>query len=74
MTTTTTPTTHKGLSLPCPCCGEVNADVNLNLSEPDNSDSLFECRECSAEFGRSDLEERMARWAAVLRWVADRPS
>lgn len=58
-------TTEKGLQLPCPRCGEPNANMLLHLA---NGES-FTCQECDEELVADELADLLARWAPVLAWL-----
>lgn len=55
--------------LPCPCCGETEATVTLNLA-----DFEFACLDCEATFSREDVETFLRKWGAVLRWLDAAPA
>ncbi len=55
--------------LPCPCCGEGQATISLNLA-----DFEFTCMDCEATFTRDDLEAFLRKWTAVLRWLDGAPT
>lgn len=61
---TTTTTTARGTQLPCPCCGERSANIDLHLA-----DATFGCTECGADFTADDVRHLIARWARVLAWL-----
>jgi transcription elongation factor Elf1 len=63
--TTTTP----GLLLPCPCCGDAEAVINLRLS-----DAYFTCGSCENEFTADDVRQFITKWSKVLTWVDAMPS
>lgn len=52
----------KGIQLPCPCCGEKEANISLHLDDMDT----FTCAECEAEFSRADIEAMLEKWGKVL--------
>ena len=67
---TDTPTeATTGLQLPCPCCGQAEANIALELHDMQS----FTCRECDAEFTRADIEALIARWQPVLAWIDTAP-
>ena len=66
----TNTTTERGLQLPCPCCGEANANVSLHLDDCET----FTCRECDAEFTTEDVKQFIARWQPVLAWIDQAPA
>lgn len=57
------------LRLPCPCCGEPDANVYLRLW-----DGGFECQECEVEFEADFVREVWRRWQPVLMWLDARPA
>lgn len=69
--TLTTPPSRR-IQLPCPKCGEPDANVNLYLHES----GLFYCCECEDEFGVEDVHEMLAkfqRWENVFSWLQAMP-
>jgi hypothetical protein len=58
-----------GFTMPCPCCGEAEAAISVNLASLDDPDAAFECRECNTEFGVEHVRTFIRRWAKVLAWV-----
>lgn len=58
----------KGILLPCPCCGELNAGISLDLYDPLGPGS-FHCCDCDAMFGAELLMNVIARWKDILEWV-----
>ena len=65
MTSTTTPATTRGLLLPCPRCGEQDAEIDLRLSDLDTC----RCAACEEEFQLGDVRDFIAKWSRVLTWV-----
>jgi hypothetical protein len=59
----------RGLTLPCPKCGEEDAAVSLHL---DDGETLH-CRDCDNEFTLDDIRNFITRWQAVLAWVDAMP-
>ena len=62
--------TTRGLQLPCPKCGEPDANVMLSLADV----SSFHCVECDEDFDRADVEAFIARWSKLLAWVDTFPA
>lgn len=71
-TTTTTPARENstGNIMPCPCCGEAEATILLNLA--DTAD--FRCQECEAEFTREDVDRLIRKWGRLLLWIDAMPA
>ena len=69
--TNTTTATEKtlGILLPCPCCGAEEASIRLDLS-----DASMTCLDCDGEFSLETIEDIMARWARVTKWIRSMPS
>jgi transposase-like protein len=63
-----TTTTQKGIQLPCPCCGEASANIDLHLA-----DASFSCTECGTDFTREDIDNLIRRWTKLLKWVDAMP-
>jgi hypothetical protein len=59
----------KGICLPCPCCGEPDAIITVNLADV----SEFGCKECGGEFTADHVRDLIARWTPVLAWLATVP-
>jgi hypothetical protein len=57
-------TTTRGIMLPCPRCGEAEANIMLHLG-----DQTLQCCECEEEFDADELRGIMARWVKVLAWM-----
>jgi hypothetical protein len=59
---------HRGLKLPCPCCGEREATITLDLA-----DFSCTCEACgdtfSAETACRKIGEALARWEAMVEWM-----
>ncbi len=62
-------TTTRGLLLPCPLCGEAEAQVLLDLSDMDTC----HCDSCDTDFSLTDLAGRIAKWHRLLTWVEAAP-
>lgn len=64
---------NRGLALPCPCCGESEASISLDLfDDPFASDTLH-CQECEADFSAQQVRDLVRRWAPVLAWLDAMP-
>jgi hypothetical protein len=65
-------TTEKtlGILLPCPCCGEAGASIQLSLSDGDS----MRCLDCDGEFTLASIREILARWPVVVKWIESMPS
>lgn len=57
------------IHLPCPCCGEPNASIDIRLA-----DGEFHCRDCETEFTAEHVRSLLARWALVMAWVDQMPT
>lgn len=57
------------MTLPCPCCGEPDANIAVELSQP----GTLTCRECDAEFTTANVERLIRQWSAVLPWLKAMP-
>jgi hypothetical protein len=74
MSTTTTNQTAapatpvRSIQLPCPQCGEAQANISLGLA-----DFGLTCHECDAEFTIEEVRGFIARWTPVIRWLDDAP-
>lgn len=62
-------TTARGIQLPCPRCGEPDANLLLHLVDGES----FTCQECDEEFTAADVRGLLARWAPVLAWLDKMP-
>jgi len=58
-----------GIQVPCPMCGEADANVSLYLWEGNQ----FHCEECDNEFSLEQITELINRWQPVLAWLAKMP-
>jgi hypothetical protein len=58
-------TTTKGLTLPCPRCGEPSAIIDVRLADV----SVCTCQECSEEFGTGEVRTLIEKWGRVLAWL-----
>ena len=61
---------QRGCLLPCPRCGEPDANIALELAE----DDLFTCHDCQQEFTAPQLRALAERRAPVLAWLDLRPA
>lgn len=59
---------EQGRTLPCPCCGEPDATINLTLS-----DCSFTCCECDTEFTTADVQNFIRQWTPILAWIRQMP-
>jgi len=66
----TAATATRGATLPCPCCGEANATITLNLADGES----LACQDCSADFSTADVRNFIAKWAPMLAWVDAMPT
>ncbi len=62
--------TERGLTLPCPCCGEAEATVLLSLADLESC----HCADCDADFTLADVRAFLDRWGKVLVWVGTFPA
>jgi transposase-like protein len=53
----------RGVLLPCPCCGEEEVEIALNLSDL----HTFTCTSCATEFSAAYVRDVIAKWSKVLR-------
>lgn len=51
--------------LPCPCCGEKDAAIFVNLETRVD----FQCLACGADFHKDDIVAFLLRWTKVLDWL-----
>lgn len=59
------PETERGMTLPCPLCGERDAAILLNLADV----SECRCSECEEVFDISHIREIIDRWSRVIGWL-----
>jgi transcription elongation factor Elf1 len=59
----------RGMTLPCPHCGEEQAVISLNLADMDS----FTCQECNAEFDTDSVRNLIAKWTRILAWIGTAP-
>jgi transcription elongation factor Elf1 len=52
------------VQLPCPKCGEADANLSLHLK-----DGSYSCEECGSDFERADVEDFIRRWSGFLAWL-----
>jgi transposase-like protein len=62
--------TARGLTLPCPRCGDPAAAIGLLLAAGDR----WYCSECEREFSTRDVKEFLSKWTAVIAWADGLPS
>jgi transcription elongation factor Elf1 len=62
----------KSITLGCPCCGEPEASICVNLAQLD--DEAFTCLECDAAFTVTQVRSMIRRWAKVLSWLEAVPT
>lgn len=65
----------RGMTLPCPCCGEVGATIDVNLAaDPfaEGSDALH-CQDCDSNFDAGHVRLFIQRWSRVLAWLESMP-
>jgi transposase-like protein len=55
--------TTEAVLLPCPCCGEEEVEIALNLSDL----HTFTCTSCATEFSAAYVRDVIAKWSKVLR-------
>jgi uncharacterized protein (DUF983 family) len=72
--TTSTPTlactsTARGMTLPCPRCGEANASFDLNLADGDT----LHCQDCDESFSVVEVRDLVKRWGRLLLWIDSMP-
>jgi len=58
-----------GFVLTCPCCGEADVAVTLDLSDL----ATCHCPSCDEDFSVSTavkkFADRLAQWQAIARWI-----
>jgi len=59
---------ERGILLPCPCCGEPEATIDLTLAT-----RVLHCQECDTEFTTQDVANLIAKWQPVLAWLQQMP-
>lgn len=57
------------LLLPCPKCGEEDAQMLLYLSDGET----VRCGSCEDEFTLASIGSLVARWAPILKWIESKP-
>jgi len=60
-----------GITMPCPCCGEPDASISVQLADLDGE--AFFCRECEGTFTFEFMQTVIKKWSAVMTWVASVP-
>lgn len=53
----------RGILLPCPCCGEEEVEVTVNLSDLES----LNCTSCGTDFLVEHVREFIARWSKLLK-------
>lgn len=56
---------QRGVTLPCPRCGEREAAILLNLADVETCT----CGECEEGFDLGEVREFIERWGKVLNWI-----
>lgn len=60
----------RNLLLPCPRCGDGEANVAIALGSLEEADeNLFRCMSCEEDFGVSEIRTLIRKWSAVLAWL-----
>lgn len=67
--TETEKTTTPGLLLPCPMCGDQEAQILISLADADEC----KCKECEGEFTLTEVRESIAKWTKVIAWIETMP-
>jgi len=62
----------KTILLPCPCCGEADANIAINLGTLE--DETFTCQACNGVFTDASIRDLIARWQPILAWLDTVPS
>ena len=65
--------TYRSCTLPCPCCGEPEANIALRLGDIDG-DEAFVCQSCDTSFSVALVESILTRWPRMLEWIAAIPA
>jgi hypothetical protein len=60
----------RGLTLPCPHCGDAGACITVCMADGET----FYCTEHDGTFSAQDVREFIAKWSAVLAWLDAIPS
>lgn len=66
--------TKTNIILPCPCCGNAEAGINVRLHCIAEPDEQFECAECEECFGANQIHDFIAKWTKILAWVDAAPT
>lgn len=62
------------VQVPCPCCGEPQANVTVALNLLGSDDEpAFTCTECGNEFTVATVRNVIAKWTPLLRWLDSVP-
>jgi hypothetical protein len=62
--------------MPCPCCGEKEASVDVRLWALGEGNEFF-CNDCNTEFCRDEVTEMLSqwqRWVKLMAWVEQVPT
>ena len=65
--------TYRSCTLPCPCCGEAEANIALYLGEIGNGEE-FMCQSCNTTFSIEQIERILATWPILLDWLRTLPA
>ncbi len=63
----------KPIRLPCPCCRQRVADIEIRLWKLGLGNE-FSCEDCGTYFGAAEVEAMIAAWAPVLAWLRQAPA
>jgi hypothetical protein len=73
--TTPAPKTLTALQLPCPKCGEDQANIAVNLwTLDDETGGNFYCHECSNEISLQEIRGFISRWSRLIGWLENAPN
>lgn len=59
----------KPIRLPCPMCGDEEADISVDLAHLDLECGQFHCNGCTKDFGRDRIRDIVRKWQPVLDWI-----
>ena len=74
MSETKTKAPPAAIFLPCPCCGEEQANMSLELYALDDDEAQFTCHCCNENFGRRRVRAMIEQWTKVLAWIDSAPN
>lgn len=57
-----------GITLPCPRCGESEAEIELRLWSKD-----YHCTQCNADITHDEMRGMLAAWSKIIAWVDTMP-